>query len=1084
MRETREIAMEETVPKRQSFKDTPLRVLRAIGTSVLLVMLFAGSALAQSTIAVSGTVSGAGGAPLSGVTVRISGTETRVLTNATGRYTITAPANGALTYTLIGQKPVREDIGGRTRIDVRMEGVTYLEEVVVTAYTEQRRADITGAVASINVESAARQSGASVLQKLDAVPGITVAASGSPGSRSTVRIRGISSFQNNEPLYVVDGVPLQDSYINWLNPADITSIQVLKDASASSIYGSRASNGVIVIETTRRGVTGAPRVTASLRTGLASPTRGYDDFVMTDAMQYFQVIKESYTNAGLAIPTNVYGDPNNPSIPAFVFAETGTYASKDPFGRFVGVDVNQYSFPNRLIMPGSAGTNWWKAVFGTGALADYNVNVAGGSPENTYSVSANYFNQAGTAAFNRFRRGTLRANTAFTRGKISLGENVAIAAERAVGGLGDDAGGETGIMGKNILSNPVVPVYDVAGNFASGKANTTGNNTNPLKVAYESRNNLNKNNRVFGNVFAGYALTPKLSFRSSLGFTGTQGGGVGYNAPTFENSEPTTINSFNENQNSSTDWTWSNTARFNHTMSQHTFNVLLGQEANQARNRFLNGGITSLINTGIDTRYVQDALGDSKTKTVSSGGGQSSLLSYFGKADYNYGDKYVASFTVRRDGSSRLSPDHRWGTFPAVGLGWRVSKEGFLEGNHVLSDAMLRVGWGVTGNQNIPAGRILPQFGGAVQETYYDINGTNSVVPGYRQTVLGNPDLKWEENRSTNVGADLALFDGAINVVLDFYQRNTNNLLYNPGLPGTAGTAAAPIVNIGKMKNTGVDFSVGHTGTNWNATFQGTHYKNEIVAINGDQQSFFGPNGTRLPGNPVINQLGNPISSFYGYKVEGYFQTDAEVAASAVQNGKPGRLKFADLNGDKKIDALDRTIIGNPHPDFTGSLDLGYRYGNFDVSSTVFGSFGNDIFDAQKDFYVFRDFSTTVVKDRVSGSWSTSNPDAKYPKLDENDTHSREISSFYIEDGSYVRLRNIQLGYTVPQSLARWVSAARIYVQAENLFTITGYEGLDPSLPVSNNNANGADIRDQYRGIDRGSYPSNRIFSIGLTTSF
>jgi TonB-dependent starch-binding outer membrane protein SusC len=286
------------------------------------------------------------------------------------------------------------------------------------------------------------------------------------------------------------------------------------------------------------------------------------------------------------------------------------------------------------------------------------------------------------------------------------------------------------------------------------------------------------------------------------------------------------------------------------------------------------------------------------------------------------------------------------------------------------------------------------------------------------------------------------------------------------------------------MKNTGIDFSVGHQGSWWNASFQGTHYKNEIVAINGDQVSFFGPNGTRLPGNPVINQVGHPISSFYGYQVVGIFQNDAEVTASAAQNGAPGRLKFADLNGDNKIDAADRTIIGNPHPDFTGALDLGVRRGNFDLSGTFFGSFGNDIFDAQKDFYIFRDFSTTVVKDRLSNSWSPSNPNAKYPIVQEGDTHSREISSFYIEDGSYVRLRNLQLGYTVPQSLARWVSAARIYVQAENLFTITGYEGLDPSLPLPNNSANGADTRDQYRGVDRGAYPSNRIFSIGLTTSF
>src|SRR5215213_4934132 len=415
MRETREIAMEETVPRRQPFINTPLRVLRAIGKSMLLAMLFAGTALAQQ-IAVSGTVTGAGGGPLAGVTVRISGTETRVLTNGTGRYTITAPANGALTYTLIGQKPAREEIGGRTRIDVRMEGVTYLEEVVVTAYTEQRRADITGAVASINVESAARQTGASVLQKLDAVPGITVASSGSPASRSTVRIRGISSFQNNDPLYVVDGVPLQDSYINWLNPSDITSIQVLKDASASSIYGSRASNGVIVIETTRRGVTGSPKVTASFRTGITSPTRGYNDFVITDALEYQKIVKASYENAGLAVPTNIYGDPNNPSIPAYIYA-CGECATVDAFGRPVNVDVTKYSYPSNLIMPGSAGTDWWSEVFGNGAVGDYNVNVAGGSPENTYSVSGNYFNQAGTAAYNRFRRGTLRANTAFTRGK-------------------------------------------------------------------------------------------------------------------------------------------------------------------------------------------------------------------------------------------------------------------------------------------------------------------------------------------------------------------------------------------------------------------------------------------------------------------------------------------------------------------------------------------------------------------------------------------------------------------------------------------------------------------------------------------
>jgi TonB-dependent starch-binding outer membrane protein SusC len=1091
MRETREIAMEETVPRRQSFINTPLRVLRAIGTSVLLVMLFVGSALAQA-IAVTGTVTGAGGGPLAGVTVRISGTETRVLTNATGRYTITAPANGALTYTLIGQKPAREEIGGRTRIDVRMEGVTYLEEVVVTAYTEQRRADITGAVASINVESAARQTGASVLQKLDAVPGITVVASGSPASRSTVRIRGISSFQNNDPLYVIDGVPVQDSYINWLNPADITSIQVLKDASAASIYGSRASNGVIVIETTKRGASGPPRVTFSARTGLSSPTRGYDDFLITNSLDYFQVVKASYVNAGRAkdIPTNVYGDPNNPTIPAYEFAAPGTFTGTDAFGRPIGVDVSKYSYPNSLIMPGSTGTNWWKAVFnGQAPVGDYNLNIAGSGEDHTYGVSGNYFDQRGTAAYNDFRRGSLRANTQFTRGKFTFGENAALAAERAFGGMGDPGGyAEDGIVGKNILMQPVVPVYDVNGNFASGKAVSLGNQGNPLKFAFERRNNINRNNRIFGNGFAGFQALQSLALRSSIGFNMRQGTFKGFNPITPENSEPGFTNSFNEQQESNFDWTWTNTARYNKQLGSHTFNVLAGQEANKSNFRGLYASMANFRSTDPNALYIQSTLGDPATRNVSSSGGQSALLSYFGKVDYNFQDKYVANATVRRDGSSRLGPDHRWGTFPAFGLGWRFSKEGFLENNKILSDGMLRLSYGLTGNQQIPSGRIVSQFGGDLGDTYYDITGSNSSIqPGFRQTALGNADLKWEEQKTTNVGADLAFFNGNLNVIVDVFQRKTNNLLFNPALPATAGVAAAPIVNIGAMKNNGFDFSVGHTGDRWNATIQGSHYKNEIVSIDGSSKQFFGPVATRF-GNQVINRVGEAIGSFYGYKTNGYFNTDAEVAAckaSGSQDGCAlGRLKFVDINGDNKITGDDRTIIGSPHPKFTGSLDLGYRYGSFDLSGTVFGSFGNDIFDAQKEFYVFRQFSTNVKADLLANSWTPTNTNSKYPRIDIDDSYSHALSDFYVEDGSYVRMRNLQIGYNVPQRFARWLNATRVYVQGENLFTITGYEGLDPALPAADINGAGGDIRDQYRGVDRGSYPTSKTFSIGITTSF
>ena len=1077
--------MEKTLPVRQSFWSNPTHGFRAVWLSLLFALALSGTALAQQ-IVVTGTVVSAAGSPLPGVSVRVQGTDTRVVTAASGRYLINAPANGVLIFSLIGQRAFQATIGGRGRIDVTMSQVTYLEEVVVTAYTEQRRADITGAVSSINIESASRQTGASVLQRLDAVPGITVAASGSPGSRSTVRIRGIGSFQNNDPLYVIDGVPVQDSYINFLNPNDISSVQVLKDASAASIYGSRASNGVILIETTKRGAMGPPRMIATVRLGMASPTNGYDKFLITNALDYFQVLKTSYLNAGLAVPTNIYGDPNNPTVPQYTYAAPATRTGVDAFGRPVGVDLTKYSYPNNLIQPGSAGTNWWNAVFGTPAkVMDYNLSISGAGEDNGYGLSFNFFNQDGTAAYNNFKRASVRVNTAFTRNKLQFGENVAFSGEQHFGGLPDDQGGETALIGKNILMQPVVSVYDVQGNFASGKAVGLGNNDNPLKQAYEGRNNVAGNNRAFGNVFAALAVNPSLALRSSLGFSVNQGSFAGYSAITPENSEPSFTNSINENSSQTRDWTWSNTLKYAKQVSQHGLNVLVGQEATAGTSRFITGSLSSLLSTDLDARFIQDALGDAKTKVVNSYGGRSALMSFFGKADYNFADRYVASVTVREDGSSRLGPNNRWGTFPAVGLGWRISKERFLEGNHTLSDAMLRVGYGVTGNQSIPTGRAVNQFGGSNGDTYYDITGSNSTVAtGYRQTFVGNPDLKWEENRSTNVGADLALFDGAVNVVVDLYTRATNNLLFNPAIPGTAGIAAPPIINIGKMKNRGVDFSIGHQGANWNASFQGSKYKNEIVSIDGVQDFFYGPISTRV-GNAVINKVGYPIGSFFGLQSDGFFRDAADVASHAKQDGAaPGRIKFRDTNGDGVITAADRVVIGSYHPKFTAGLDLGYHRGNWDLNGTVFGTFGNKILDAQKDFYVFQDFSTNVRNDLLANSWTPQNLDAKYPRLDASDTYSKAISSYYVEDGSYVRMRNLQLGYNVPQSMARWLSATRVYVQAENLFTITGYSGLDPSLPAANVERNGSDVRDQYRGIDRGVYPSSRTLSIGLSTSF
>jgi TonB-linked SusC/RagA family outer membrane protein len=1052
----------------------------------MMVLLLGRSALGQE-IRVSGIVTSPGHIALGGVAVRLQGTDTRVLTGANGRYTISAPPNGVLSFSRIGQKAVQETIAGRTTIDVTMEAIAFLEEIVVTAYTTESRADITGAVSSVSASEIERPTSASVLQRLEgAVPGVTVASSGSPGSRSTVRIRGISSFQNNDPLYIIDGTAMSDSYINFLNPDDITSIQVLKDASAASIYGSRASNGVVIIETTRRGISGPPKATMSLRTGVSAPVRGYDDFLITNSLDYFKVVKQSYLNAGLPVPTNIYGDPNSPTIPQYIFASPAATKATDQWGRPTTVDASKYSYPNSLIMPGSSGTDWWKTIFGTGQVRDLNLDITGGGAEHTYGVSFNYFNQKGTAIYNTFNRGTVRANTSFNRGRLSFGENALVSLEQHIGGMPDDPGGyaEDGIMGKNILMQPVIPVYDINGNFAGGKATGLGNQSNPLKEAWWNKDNVSKNNRVFGNTFGEFAVTPQLLARTNLGFNVGLGSFSGFNPSFPENAEATFTNSINENSNQFTEWGWSNTLKYDRSLNNHNLAVLVGQEASGTNSRYIAASMSSLLNSDVNSRYIQDALGDAATKNVSSTGGESAILSLFGKADYNYASKYVASFTLRRDGSSRLAPGHQWGTFPAYGLGWRISKEPFLEGNKIFSDVMLRYGYGVTGNQLIPAGRIVSLFGGSQGDTFYDISGSNSIAAGFRQTTLGNADLKWEEDKSVNFGTDMALFDSRINVVFDWYKRVTNNLLFDPAIPATAGIAAPPIVNVGKMSNAGFDFSIGHRAPSWSITFNGAHYKNKINSINGDQSFFYGPITTRY-GNQVINQVGSPIGAFYGYIADGFFKDAADVAAHAKQDGAaPGRIKFRDVNGDGKITLDDRTVIGSPDPKFTSGLDLGLHRGNWDLNANIFGTYGNKIFENQMEFYVFREFSANVKKDLLANSWTPDNPNAKYPRLDVNDLYSHALSSYYVKDGSYTRLQTLQLSYNVPASMRRWFSATRVYVQAENLFTITGYDGLDPSLPPANITGSAGDTRDQYRGVDRGSYPSSRMFIIGINTSF
>ena len=1108
-------------------------VFRAVGMSLLFVLAVCGNALGQGA-QVTGTVTSATtGEKLWGVTVRIKGTATQTETDQQGRYSLGGvPGDGALTYAMIGFRGKEEAVGGRSTIDVSMEQApTMLQEVVVTGYTSQRRADITGAVSSVNLDPVEKQTSASVLQRLDTrVPGVTVQSSGSPGSRSTVRIRGVSSFHDNDPLYIIDGIPLQgETYLNFLNPNDIGEVQVLKDASAASIYGSRAGNGVIIIET-KKGRPGGRQARLDVRTGVANPTRGLDDMLMLNSLDYFHVIKRSYVNANEGNPAwtldslppevlAIYGDPTSPQVPIYTYVNPSAMDTVDQWGRPVGVHPSAYAYPGTLIMPGSAGTNWWKAVFSPAQFSDANLSVSGGGSDNSYNVSFNYLKQDGTGAFSQFQRGGLRINTAFNVGKVTLGENFAIAREQGYGGIDDGALGEDNIVGKNILMQPVVPVYDIGGHFASGKFVGGGNNTNPLGYAWNRRFDRNVNDHAIGSAFAGMELVRNLAFKSRFSFNLGQGSFKGWTPITPENSEPGTVTAVNQTENATTEWTFTNTFNYTWATPRHNLTVLLGQEANQRRFRTMSGSISGLINDDPNARYIDDVLGSASTKNVTSAGAFDRLLSFFGKADYNYQQRYYVSATLRRDGSSKFGPGHRWGTFPGFNMGWRLSRESFFPQDGFFSNVMLRFGWGITGNQLIPGGRIVAKFGGGRGDTFYDISGSGtSIVPGYRQIALGNANLNWETDRSVNVGLDLEFLQGRGNVTLDVYNRITgatkgHGLLYDPRQPATAGVADAQIQNIGQMQNKGFDFAVAYSGTMaggkvWSVALNAGHYKNKILNIDNNATSFFGPVSTRI-GTAVRNELGGPIGGFYGLQANGYFADSADALAhrttgagtcpaqatgGACQDGaQPGRLRFVDVNGDSVITSADRTLIGSPHPDFTAGLDLGFRSGAWDVSATLFASIGNDIFDAQKDFYVFRDFSTNVVKDRLTDSFclpadeGCTHPydqNAKYPRLDQFDASSPVISSYYVENGSYLRLRTLQIGWQVPPSLFTWLPSARIYLQAENLFTITGYNGLDPALPAAQTFGASGDNRDQALGIDQGVYPSNRTLTIGISTTF
>ncbi len=1018
--------------------------------------------------------------PLIGATVLIKGTTTGTTTDLDGRFSINAQQGDVLMVGFTGYSEQEITVGVETDLLINLVQGIQIDEVVVTGYSSQRKRDITGAVSVVKVEELNKiGAAASFTQKLEGqASGVTISTSGEPGEGTTVRIRGISSFQNNDPLYIIDGVPVQDAYNTGFNPNDIESIQVLKDAASASIYGARANNGVIII-TTKKGTEGKTRITYDAYVGVATPAHNHD-YMIKDPIDYSNYVWDRHENAGLDIDAANPYSVGRGQLPNYLFPFPGTVNEAD------------YSFPDNIIIAANReGTDWWDEVFDPAPVTEHNLGVSGGGENGSYYFSASYLNQQGTMIHNYFKRFSLRANTSFNLGPVTVGENISLTRSTSVGQDGISGGNqdEQGVMTILTLVDPIIPVNDVSGENAGGAKASGLSGSNPVWANIRNKDNEGTFYRILGNVYVEVDILDGLSARSSFGVNYFNNFMPRFSFPSYEARQPNTTNGFSETWQNGYSWTWTNTVTYNQTFAdKHDFQILVGYESIKNENRNITGGISQYVTLDPNAWYVNGGLADPETRSVNSNGGFSSLVSAFSKLDYTYAGKYLFSATIRRDGSSNFG-DEKYGWFPAFSVGWRIGAEDFLQNATWLDDLKVRFGWGITGNQNVPGGNPFDRFGGGVASTFYDIAGTsNSLAAGYALINRGNSATKWEENISKNFGLDASMLNGRLNLVVDVYSRTVDGLLFPAGLPGTSGTAAPAFINIASMRNDGVD-----VGVNWrnrvNSDFgydvglTFTTYENEVLDIDGSSENFFPGGFDSRIGIVNINQIGHPISSFFGFMHDGFFNSQAEVDAHATQDGAaPGRIRFRDLDGDGVINDNDKGPIGNPHPDFTLGLNLGLNYKRFDFTLFLFSSIGNHVFNYNRLFDIFSFFNSNVRKDVLTDSWTPSNQGAEYPINDANDIFSIQPSTYYIEDASYLRAKNIQLGYTFPQSsLGNVFSSLRIYLQAQNLFTITDYSGLDPA--PSNFGQSGLN-GDLWNGFDFGNYPASRTLMFGVNAGF
>ena len=1076
------------------------KAYRALPVLVLSWLLCAG-AFAQDRKVTGRITDGSDNTPLPGANVLVKGTSIGMVTDANGQFTVNVPpGRDVLTISAIGFIAREIGIGNRNTIDVVMAvDIKTLNEVVVTGYGAQAKRDITGAVATVDTKQLLSVPATNVGQALQGrVAGVQVGNENAPGGGVMVRIRGFGTINDNSPLYVIDGVPTKGN-LNTLNLNDVESMQILKDASAASIYGSRAGNGVVII-TTRKGKAGKPKFTYDTYFGSQRHGKLLD---MLNTQEYAQLTWESRINSG-AVGANgnpahsQFGNGPTPVIPDFVLP-SGASASdprlaRNADGTYVNYN-NDINSPNFLLITqaNKTGTNWLEEILQTAPIQNHQLGVSGGSEGGRYAMSLNYFNQDGIMKYTGYKRYSLRANTEFNVNKrIRVGQNFQVAyGERLGQPNGNNS--ESNPISFAYRIQPIIPVYDVAGNFAGTRGGDLDNANNPLALLYRNKDNTQKEVRLFGNAYAEVDILKNLTARTSFGIDYNLFNYRNYTIRDIESAEARGSNLLQTNNNYEWTWTWYNTLTYNIALSdRHRFNVIVGTESIKNYFETFDASRTNFAVDDIENRYLSAGTG---VQTNNGGASNWRLASEFAKLNYGLDDKYLIDLTVRRDRSSRFAKEFRSAVFPAASVGWRVSKENFFKPLTFIDDLKFRAGLGQTGNQEIGNYNSFTQFSTNPATSFYDINGTRtSAIPGYELTQFGNAKAKWETTTSLNIGFDALLLKNKLSVGFDWYTRTTSDMLFPVQAPLTQGVATVPFQNIGSMRNRGVDLMIGYgdkigsSGLSYNVNANFSTYRNVVTKTNGDPSTqYFGINDERIQ-NFVVTQQDYPIASFFGYTIDGIFQTNEEAKAAPVQFGNAaseniaGRFKFRDINGDGVINTKDLSIIGSPHPKFSYGLNVSLNYKNFGLTLFGQGVQGNQIFNYTKYWTDFPTFAGNRSTRMLYQSWRPGKTDAILPQLKSSDQVSIQPSTYYLESGSYFRMKNIQLTYQLPQLLLSklGLSATSVYIQGQNLFTATKYSGMDPEINLRAYSAG----NDRQIGVDGGSYPVAKTVLIGLNLAF